>query len=130
MRHPELYAAAVALYSMLDLTHAWEFSGRPEVSYWEGRVPESDAAEYAADSPSVHAEKIRSPLLLIHGAKDDSPLSIVSIFRDKVAATGTPVELISFKEEGHGLVSPSSHMAAAQAQIRWFQRYLAPTGAK
>jgi dipeptidyl aminopeptidase/acylaminoacyl peptidase len=130
VRRPELYAAAVALSSMLDLAHTWEFIARPEVSYWEGRVPERDPAEYAADSPSAHASRIRSPLLLIHGAKDEVPLSIVASFRDTVAATGTPVELISFKEEGHGLSSPSSHMAAAQAQIRWFQRYLADAGGR
>jgi dipeptidyl aminopeptidase/acylaminoacyl peptidase len=53
------------------------------------------------------------------------PVSIVANFRDQVAAVGTPVELITFQDEGHGLSQPSNKMAAAQAQIRWFQRYLA-----
>ena len=38
--------------------------------------------------------------------------------------------IITFKDEGHGLSNPSSHMAAAQAQIRWFQKYLASADAR
>jgi dipeptidyl aminopeptidase/acylaminoacyl peptidase len=55
---------------------------------------------------------------------------MVESFRDQVAAHGAPVKLITFKGEGHGLSNPSSHMAAAQAQIRWFQKYLAGSTAR
>jgi dipeptidyl aminopeptidase/acylaminoacyl peptidase len=125
IRHPDLYAVAVAQCTLLDLEHAYEFTGRSSVAYWEGRRPEADAAEYTADSPIHHAADVRSPLLLVHGTEDQLPVSMVEDFRDQIAAQGTPVELITFKGEGHGLSNPSSHMAAAQAQIRWFQTYLA-----
>jgi dipeptidyl aminopeptidase/acylaminoacyl peptidase len=125
IRHPDLYAAAVAQCTLLDLEHAYEFTGRSSVAYWEGRVPDADAAEYIADSPVHHAAEVRTPLLLVHGTEDQLPVSMVEDFRDQIVAHGTPVELITFKGEGHGLSNPSSHMAAAQAQIRWFQKYLA-----
>lgn len=124
-RHPELYAAANANCSMIDLAYAWEFIARPDVTYWEGRVPSTDQAEYAVDSPLAQAANVRTPLLLIHGAEDTMPVSSVTDFRDQIAATGTPVELMTFKDEGHSLSQPSTRMAAAQAQIRWFQQYLA-----
>lgn len=126
VRHPDLYAAANAQCSLLDLAQAWEFLGRADVTYWEGRTPETDPAEYAADSPNANAAKIRTPLLLLHGANDQIPASTVAAFGDRIAATGTPVELIIFKDEGHGLSLPSNKMAAAQAQIKWFEKYLAP----
>jgi dipeptidyl aminopeptidase/acylaminoacyl peptidase len=124
-RYPDLYAAANSNCSLLDLTHSWQFVGKPDVTYWEGRVPASDPAEYRNDSPLFQAAKVRTPLLLVHGGKDQLPVSIVSKFRDQIAAQGTPVELLTFKDEGHGLSNPSNITAAAQAQIRWFQTYLA-----
>src|SRR3712207_6343790 len=129
-RHPDLYAAANANCSMLDLAYDWEFIGRADVTYWEGRVPATDPAEYTADSPLSQAAKVRTPLLLMHGGKDTLPVSVVGDFRDTIVTTGTPVELITFKNEGHSLSQPSSRMAAAQAQIRWFQRYLAAPDAR
>jgi len=126
VRHPDLYAAANAQCSLLDLAHVWEYlPGRPDVTFWEGRTPASDPAEYAADSPITQGAKVRTPLLLFHGSADYLPASIAANFRDQIAAVGTPVELITFQDEGHGLSQPSNKMAAAQAQIRWFQRYLA-----
>jgi dipeptidyl aminopeptidase/acylaminoacyl peptidase len=124
-RHPDLYAAANTNCSMLDLAYVWEFIARPDVTYWEGRVPTTDLAEYTADSPRAQAANVRTPLLLTHGGKDTLPVSSVTDFRDQIAATGTPAELITFKDEGHGLSQPSTRMAAAQAQIRWFQTHLA-----
>ena len=125
VRHPDLYAAANAQCSLLDLTHAWEYVARPDVTFWEGRTPTADPTEYADDSPIAQGAKVRTPLLLFHGATDTLPASIAANFRDQVAAGGTPVELITFQDEGHGLSQPSNKMAAAQAQIRWFQQYLA-----
>jgi dipeptidyl aminopeptidase/acylaminoacyl peptidase len=125
IRHPDLYAAAVAQCTLLDLEHAYEFTGRVVGCLLGGaRAGRRRRRIHCRLAGSPRAE-VRTPLLLVHGTEDQLPVSMVEDFRDQIAAHGTPVEMITFKGEGHGLSNPSSHMAAAQAQIRWFQKYLA-----
>ena len=96
------------------------------MAYWEGRLPADDPAEYRRDSPLNRAARVRTPLLLFHGTEDDQvPLATAAEFHDRVAAAGTPVELLVFAGEGHGLSLPGSQMTAAQAQIGWFRTQLA-----
>jgi dipeptidyl aminopeptidase/acylaminoacyl peptidase len=62
---------------------------------------------------------------MFHGTEDrEVPIDIAADFHDRVAATGTPVELLAFAGEGHGLGMPVSQMTAAQAQIGWFRTHL------
>ena len=63
--------------------------------------------------------------MLVHGRQDPTPLSSISELQDRVAASGTPVELLAFGDEGHELSNPSSQMAANQAMIWWFELHLA-----
>ena len=66
-----------------------------------------------------------TPLLLFHGTEDPFfPASIAVDFHNQIAAHSTPVELLLFQGEGHGLGDPSNHVTAAQWQIRWFRTYL------
>ena len=65
-------------------------------------------------------------MLLMQGTEDFLPVGLVRDFRNAVAETGTPVELLAFKNEGHSLSLPSSKLYAAQQQIAWFRKYLIP----
>ncbi len=67
---------------------------------------------------------MRTPLLLFHGTEDYLPLELAIDFHNKVDATGTPVELLTFAGERHALALPSSNLIAGQAQISWFRQYL------
>jgi dipeptidyl aminopeptidase/acylaminoacyl peptidase len=124
-RYPDLYAAANSQATPLDLVNAWNGNFHLPVSYWEGRVPAEDPAEYSKDSPLSQASKVRTPLLLFHGTEDPFfPASIAVDFHNQIAAHSTPVELLLFQGEGHGLGDPSNHVTAAQWQISWFRTYL------
>ena len=63
-------------------------------------------------------------MLLMQGMEDFLPVKLVRDFRKAVDATGTPVELLVFKNEGHSLGLPESKLFAAQQQIAWFRKYL------
>lgn len=123
-RHPGVYAAGNAQCSLLDLFHEWQFGYTGFVSYLMGRPPTADGAEYLQDSPLQRAVNVRSPLLLFHGTQDFLPIQITANFHDQIEANGTPVALLAFIGEGHGLRSPVSQFTAGQAQVLWFREFL------
>jgi dipeptidyl aminopeptidase/acylaminoacyl peptidase len=127
VRHPELYAAANAQCAPLDLVHWWQSVGRLLVTYVEGRLPSESRFEYRQDSPLQRAARIRTPLLLFHAAEDFLPVALARDFHDQIAATGSPVTLLVFEQEGHTLSLPTSRYLAGQCQIVWFRRYLGIT---
>jgi dipeptidyl aminopeptidase/acylaminoacyl peptidase len=122
-QYPELYAAAMSQCSIMDMTDYWEFNPYL-VTFYEGSLPEERPEEYRRDSPLYRVGAVRTPVLLMQGTEDFLPVKLVREFRDAVAATETPVELLVFKNEGHSLTLPSSRLFAAQQQIAWFRKYL------
>lgn len=123
-RHPNLYAAADAQCSLLDLNNEFQFGYTPFISYLMGRPPTADPEEYTRDSPYYNAVRVRTPLLLFHGTEDFLPVTITANYHDQIAAGKRPVVLLAFLDEGHGLGAPTSQFAAGQAQINWFRQYL------
>jgi dipeptidyl aminopeptidase/acylaminoacyl peptidase len=124
-RYPDLYAAANSQCSLLDLFNEWQFGYTPVISYLEGRSPTVDGAEYLKDSPLYHASSVKTPLLLFDGLHDFLPVEASANFHDQVKANGTAVNLLVFTNAGHGLSSYADEIIAAQAQIGWFQQFLA-----
>lgn len=122
-QYPDLYAAAISQCSIMDMVDYWEFNPYL-VTFYEGSLPEDRPEEYRRDSPLSNANKVRTPVLLMQGTEDFLPVKLVRDFRNAVAATETPVEMLVFKNEGHSLTLPSSKLYAAQQQIAWFRRYL------
>ncbi|HEX2912325.1 MAG TPA: prolyl oligopeptidase family serine peptidase [Chloroflexia bacterium] len=123
-RHPDLYAAANTQCTLLDLFNEWQFGYTAYMSYLIGRTPLDDPAEYAKDSPMFNVNKTTTPLLMFHGQQDFLPVTIAENFHDKLKLNGAAVNLMRFKQEGHGLAIPTNQLMAAQAQIDWFRQFL------
>ena len=65
-----------------------------------GTSPEA----FRVRSAIYHADKIKAPVLLLHGAYDDrSPPEEVEAFAQKLMANGVPVQLKIFPDAGHGI---------------------------
>ena len=128
-RHPGVYAAANAQCSLLDMMWVWHEEATVDAAFLMGRAPADDPTkEYLKDSPIYNAAKVRTPLLMFHGTEDWLPVEQAIAFHDKVAATGTPAELLTFQGEFHALAQLTSNMIAGQAQIAWFRKYLQGPG--
>lgn len=123
-RHPGLYAAANTQCSWVEMIHDFQFIGAPLNAYLQGSSPQTNSAEYVADSPLYNASKIRTPTLIFHGTEDFQPLGFMETMHDQLEENGVPVELMIFLGEGHGLSAASSQLAAGEAQVRWFRQYL------
>ncbi|MCL6506916.1 MAG: prolyl oligopeptidase family serine peptidase [Bryobacteraceae bacterium] len=129
---PDLYAAAVALVAPSNLITLLD-SIPP---YWEAvrvmfykRMGDPTTAEGRAQlerqSPLNAASKIKTPLLLIHGANDPRVKQresdqIVVALRDR----GFPVEYLVAPDEGHGFARPVNNMAAFAAAEKFLAKHL------
>lgn len=76
-------------------------------------------------SPLFHADKIRSPLMVVQGANDPRVLKIEA---DEIVAAarknGVPVEYLLFEDEGHGLKKRVNRQRAYGAIRAFLDRYL------
>ncbi|MEN8214267.1 MAG: S9 family peptidase, partial [Pseudomonadota bacterium] len=93
---------------------------------WVGNpAVEADRNEMIARSPLFMADRIKAPLLVIHGANDPRVQQgesdrIVTALRDR----GKPVEYLVASDEGHGFNGARNRMAMAAAVEQFLARHL------
>ena len=130
---PDLYAAAVpyvAPSSLITLIESFPAYWRPFLEgTWYRRVGDPAVAEDRADlearSPLNFVDRIRTPLLVVHGANDprvtqrESDQLVVAL-RDR----GVGVEYLVAPDEGHGFRSEPNRMALAAAMEAFLAEHL------
>ncbi|HEU5089690.1 MAG TPA: prolyl oligopeptidase family serine peptidase, partial [Roseiflexaceae bacterium] len=127
VRHPDLYGAANAQCSLVDVVVEWSRGYQTLIQHLEGpRTPFNDAREFQADSPIYNANRIRTPLLLFKGTGDFLPVTQDENLLKLVQDRGVPARMVKFAGEGHGLSNSENELYAAQEQIAWFRQYLHP----
>jgi dipeptidyl aminopeptidase/acylaminoacyl peptidase len=93
-------------------------------------TPQTEPDRFRDLSPVTHADRIRTPLLLIHAEQDENCLIGQSEEIDAaLASLGREVRLGRIPEEGHlmNLVGrPSHRLLRATWLDEWFARYLHP----
>jgi len=108
VKDPELYAAAVDYVGVSNL-----FSFMKTIPpYWKPYLqmmyemvgdPEVDSIQMAATSPSLNADKIKTPLFIAQGANDPRVVKAESDqMVEALKANGTTVEYMVKDNEGHG----------------------------
>jgi dipeptidyl aminopeptidase/acylaminoacyl peptidase len=103
--YPDLVSAVIALFPVTDLIELDATTHRFESGYNARLVgPLPDARDIAiANSAITHADKIRAPVLLLHGRDDDNvPPSQSEAIETILRRTGTAVERHVYEGEGHG----------------------------
>ena len=129
---PDLYAAAVAIVAPSNLITLLETIP----PYWEAgratfykRMGDPNTAEGKAQlvrqSPLTHADKIKTPLLVVQGANDPrvnkrESDQIVIALRDR----GYPVQYLVAPDEGHGFARPVNNMAMLALSEKFMAQYL------
>jgi len=82
---------------------------------------------YTKVSPFFHAEKIKLPLLLIHGEADSNP-GTVPLQSEKlyeaVRGNGGTVRLVMLPFEDHGYRSIESTQHVLYEMLAWFEKYV------
>ncbi len=81
-------------------------------------------------SPIYHADKARTPLLIMHGDKDPRghPSQSLEMYRAIKLRTDTPVRLVFYPGEGHGNRNTAAQYDYALRLERWMNHYLKGPG--
>jgi dipeptidyl aminopeptidase/acylaminoacyl peptidase len=134
------FAAAVAVASPANLfTYYAQLprEGEPNVSWLEtgqGRMggnPWELRTRYTENSPFFYLDRVKTPVLLVHGTADvavpviESDAVYVALWR-----LGKEVEYARYAGEGHGGWSRTNSLDYVQRTLEWFERYLRPAGAQ
>ena len=130
---PDLYACAipyVAPSNLITLIESFPEYWKPFLEgSWYRRVGnpslESDRADLIARSPLFASDKIKVPLLVVHGANDPRVTQvesdqIVVALREK----GQAVTYLVAPDEGHGFRAPNNRKALAVAMEKFLSEQL------
>ncbi|PID81338.1 hypothetical protein CSA17_03155 [bacterium DOLJORAL78_65_58] len=124
----DIFAAAVSMYGISDLATYWG-QGTWGWTYGDmalgGRFPWSDSQYFIAHSPLFRADRIHTPLLLLHGQDDANvtPGESDQLFT-ALSVLDRPVELVLFPGEDHGIAGDWENLVAHRQMIlEWFDRY-------
>ncbi|MCS7060988.1 MAG: S9 family peptidase [Anaerolineae bacterium] len=109
------FRCAVALYGDSHLKTSWalgDHSGRQDVE-WQMGAPGPNQARYEAASPLNFVERIRAPLLLLHGERD----ARVHVHESRQMAealkrANKTFEYKTYPDEGHGFAQPANALDA------------------
>jgi dipeptidyl aminopeptidase/acylaminoacyl peptidase len=129
--HPELCAAGVDLYGVADLEALAATTHRFEAHYTHSLVGPLPAAAdlHRRRSPLAVAERIRSPLLILHGSDDPVvPLAQSLALRDRTLAAGNRTEMHVYEGEGHGWSRPETVEDELNRTAEFLDRHGRPPG--
>ncbi len=126
--YPELWAAAIDIVGIGNFVTFLENTA----AYRRGvREAEYGSLEHNREflekiSPFNFAEKIKVPLLVIHGANDPRvPLSEAEQVVTKLKELGREVELLVYADEGHGLAKLKNRLDAYPKVVSFLEKVLA-----
>jgi dipeptidyl aminopeptidase/acylaminoacyl peptidase len=121
LTHSDLFAAGIARSGAYNRTLTPFGFQSEERNYWE--APEV----YYTMSPFMHADKMKSPLLLIHGEADNNsgtyPMQSERYF-NALKGLGATVRLVMLPKESHGYAAKESIMHMLYEQDQWLEKYL------
>jgi dipeptidyl aminopeptidase/acylaminoacyl peptidase len=127
LAHTDLFAAGIARSGAYNRTLTPFGFQSEERSYWE--TPET----YFKMSPFNYADKIKEPLLLIHGEADNNsgtfPIQSERMYA-ALKGHGATVRLVMLPHESHGYRAKESIMHMAWEMNEWAEKYVKNGAAK
>lgn len=130
---PDVYACAISMAGISDLDELLRFKSsdrnapEEEYAYWTEVIGDrrADADAIAAASPIRYVDRVRGPVLLIHGSEDDNvPIDQSRRMRDALRAAGKDVSLVEIEGEGHSYWSVDSEAEAMGAIATFLDEHL------
>jgi dipeptidyl aminopeptidase/acylaminoacyl peptidase len=121
LSHSDLFAAGIARSGAYNRTLTPFGFQSEERSYWES------PQVYYTMSPFMHADKMKTPLLLIHGEADNNsgtyPLQSTRYF-NALKGLGATVRLVMLPKESHGYAARESILHMLWEQDQWLEKYV------
>lgn len=124
--HTDRFAAAISERAVNAID---SFTGASDIGwYFADELYGSDPDRQREQSPLTYADKIDTPLLIIHSEHDwRCPIEQAQRLFVALRRRGAPTELLVFPAEGHELSrsgQPKHRVARFEAILDWWARYL------
>ena len=121
LAHSDLFAAGIARSGAYNRTLTPFGFQSEERNYWE--APDV----YNTMSPFMHAEKVKAPILLIHGEADNNsgtyPMQSERYF-NALKGLGATARLVILPKESHGYRAKESILHVLWEQDVWLDKYV------
>lgn len=121
LTHSDLFAAGIARSGAYNRTLTPFGFQAEQRNYWEA------ANVYNAMSPFMHADKMKTPLLLIHGADDNNTGTHTmqsERYFNALKGFGAPTRLVLLPKESHGYAAKESVLHVLWEQDMWLEHYV------
>jgi dipeptidyl aminopeptidase/acylaminoacyl peptidase len=119
---------AASLGAMVsDWTSEYALGFNHDVRLWYiGGEPWTNPEGYRERSPAMHADKVTTPTLFLHGARDrvDTPEQSMIFFTFLKDIGNVDTRYVNFKREGHGISEPRNQRTRDIEEIRWIEKYV------
>ena len=128
---PDLFHCAIGYSGVYDLplikSRASELSRYAGGRRWGSIVLGNDEKTLRKFSPVDNVEKLKAPVLLIHGGRDQiAPVEGYDEMVKAIRKHGTPLETLYERNEGHGFYKPAHREKAWQDILGFLGKYIGP----
>ncbi|MDR3057946.1 MAG: prolyl oligopeptidase family serine peptidase [Prevotella sp.] len=121
LTHSDLFAAGIARSGAYNRTLTPFGFQAEERNYWE--TPEV----YNTMSPFMHADKMKTPMLLVHGGDDNNSGTYTmqsERYFNALKGFGAPARLVILPKESHGYAAKESVFHLLWEQDQWLEKYV------
>ncbi|TEA17927.1 putative peptidase YuxL [Colletotrichum sidae] len=131
VRHPRTFDAGFCVCGVSDVKKLGESTHKLESGYMgalvldPGMTDDEKEARYRDRSPLFHADKIESPLFLLHGVADTVvPIEQARLVYEAVKDKGGEVHIREVPGEGHMFSKPGSSAIWLSEEEAWWRKHL------
>ena len=124
----DLFAAAISHAGISDITSYWG-EGYWGYTYSAGAsansYPWNNKNLYVNQSPLFSADKVKTPILFLHGQQDTNvPIGESIQMYTALKLLGKPAEFVTVEGENHTIVGYKARIAWNNTIFAWFAKYL------
>ncbi|MFC4699818.1 alpha/beta fold hydrolase [Glaciecola siphonariae] len=129
IKTPSLYACAASINGVTHLPEQIEF----DLDKFEGNAiltsyvkdtigdPQTDAVMLQASSPALNAQRINTPILLVHGEEDSVvPYEQAELMQDALEAHNKNFKFVGIEDAGHNIFYYSDHSRPVYEALETF----------
>ncbi len=130
-KYPDLFAAAIELYGVVDRATFNERTNRGSAIRWMmkmGGSPEEKPDVYRKANTLLEVSKIKTPLLIMHGENDPQvPPYESAQFVRALKAAGKTYYYFTYPNELHGFSQRDHRLDAWRRQLAFLEKYIQPS---
>ncbi|MXR68345.1 prolyl oligopeptidase family serine peptidase [Shewanella sp. JBTF-M18] len=128
VRFPDTYKCSIGYAGVYDLEMLYDEGDIKSVNWGDAYLDEtlgSDKAQRHAQSPVFFVNKLKVPVLIIHGEDDErAPIEHAEVLRDALEKANRPYEWLVKDKEGHGFYNEENILEANEKILAFLDKHI------